>query len=127
MFVSFDIGVSLSDTAWAAAGCGSSYLVLDTDCRVHNLLPVLPVLRTGCALAALAAAPAALAAAGAAPGPAEYVCWSELLVRAERRLDKQSTSIRTWFQSHRDRRYDFFDIEGQQGSRRGDLCTTTMA
>ena len=33
-------------------GCCSSYSVLDTDCRVHRLLPVLPVLRTGCALAA---------------------------------------------------------------------------
>lgn len=106
-------------------GCCSSYSVLDTDCRVHRLLPVLPVLRTGCALAA------------------HWQHWQQHRPQPpERRPDQQSTSAgpscwseRSCARTSRVRQAEpgsrltiaaTFDIEGRQGSRRGVLCTTTM-
>ena len=75
MFVSFDIGVSLLGTAWAAVAptrYWTQIAVCTGYCQYCQCCALAAHwLRTGCALAA---APAA--AAGAAPRPAEYVCWS---------------------------------------------------
>jgi hypothetical protein len=122
MFVSFNIGVSLSDTAWAAVTVAST--------RYWTQISVCTMYCQCCQFCALAA---------------HGQHWQQHRPQPpERRPDQQSTSAgpscwseRSGARTSRVRQAEpgsrvnatvaaTFDIEGRQGSRRGVLCTTPM-
>jgi hypothetical protein len=131
-FVFFNVGVSLSDPAWAAVA-PTWYCTQNVACTLHCESCESIIARGSCAVwAALSRRSRGCTQRRGRTGlTGRSTCCStdcsrqsgartsrvlvSLLVRAEGRSDQQRTSSRTWFQSHRDR------SGGRQGSHRGVL------
>ncbi len=115
MLVSFDIGVSLSDPAWAAVA-PTLYWTQISVCTFHCGDSIIARGSESCAArAALGRRSRGCTrrrgrtgrtgrSTGRSRRGGAWTSRVRLLVRAERRSDQRSTSSRTCFQSHRDSR-----------------------